>query len=72
MHAGFRWFCGLSFNSPVPDQSTLVKLRTQKWEGTEFWQALFDETVRACEAAGICKPERMGIGSCQSKWYNSV
>ncbi len=21
MHAGFRWFCGLSFNDPVPDQS---------------------------------------------------
>jgi transposase len=61
MHAGFRWFCGLSFNDQVPDQSTLVKLRTQKWEGTEFWRELLDETVRACEAAGICKPDRMGV-----------
>jgi|SRR5579884_2541363 len=61
MHAGFRWFCGLSFNDAVPDQSTLVKLRTQKWEGTEFWQELLDETVRACQAAGICKPDRMAI-----------
>jgi IS5 family transposase len=61
MHAGFRWFCGLSFNDPVPDQSTLVKLRNEKWAGTEFWQELLSETVRACEAAGLCKPERMGI-----------
>ena len=31
MHAGFRWFCGMSFNDRIPDQSTLVKLRTEKW-----------------------------------------
>ena len=29
MHAGFRWFCGLSFADPVPDQSTLVDLRNE-------------------------------------------
>ena len=33
MHTGFRWFCGLSFNDTVPDQSTLVKLRGHKWAG---------------------------------------
>ena len=65
MHAGYRWFCGLSFNDPVPDQSTLVKLRNSKWAGTEFWQELLDETVRACEAAGICKPDRMGVDGTQ-------
>ena len=65
MHAGFRWFCGLSFNDPVPDQSTLVKLRNSKWAGTEFWQEFLDETVRACEAAGICKPDRMGVDGTQ-------
>lgn len=68
MHAGFRWFCGLSFNDPVPDQSTLVKLRREKWAETGLWQELLDETVRACEAAGLCRPgarQRVGIDGTQ-------
>src|SRR5712692_9689957 len=65
MHAGFRWFCGLSFADPVPDQSTLVKLRTEKWAQSGLWQALLDETVRACEAAGIARGKRMGIDGTQ-------
>jgi IS5 family transposase len=65
MHAGFRWFCGLSFSDPVPDQSTLVKLRTDKWAGSGLWKALLDETVRACEAAGIARGKRMGIDGTQ-------
>ena len=65
MHAGFRWFCGLAFQDPVPDQSTLVKLRTVKWAPSGLWQALLDETVRACEAAGIARGKRMGIDGTQ-------
>jgi IS5 family transposase len=65
MHAGFRWFCGLSFADPVPKQSTLVKLRTVKWAASGLWEALLDETVRACEAAGIARGKRMGIDGTQ-------
>jgi IS5 family transposase len=65
MHAGFRWFCGLSFNDPVPDQSTLVKLRTQKWAASRIWEDLLRETVRACEVAGIASPHRMGVDGTQ-------
>ena len=65
MHAGFRWFCGLSFNDPVPDQSTLVKLRTEKWAGSGIWEDLLRETVRACEVAGIASPHRMGVDGTQ-------
>jgi len=65
MHAGFRWFCGLSFNDPVPDQSTLVKLRTEKWATSGIWEDVLRETVRACEAAGIARPERMGVDGTQ-------
>jgi IS5 family transposase len=64
MHAGFRWFCGLSFADPVPDQSTLVKLRIEKWAQSGLWEAVLAETVRLCEAAGICRPgagQRLGI-----------
>ena len=60
MHAGYRWFCGLCFNDPVPDQSTLVKLR-QRFAPTGLWERVLSETVRACEAAGIAKSDRMGL-----------
>ena len=30
MHAGFRWFCGLSFNDPVPDQE-LAGFQADQW-----------------------------------------
>jgi IS5 family transposase len=65
MHAGFRWFCGLSFNDRIPDQSTLVKLRTDKWSESKIWEALLRETVRACEAAGIASPGRLGVDGTQ-------
>ena len=65
MHAGFRWFCGLSFNDPVPDQSTLVKLRNSKWAETDLWQRVLNETVRACETAGVSRPDRMGVDGTQ-------
>src|SRR5437867_562816 len=65
MHAGFRWFCGLSFQDAVPDQSTLVKRRTEKWAASGLWQALLEETVRACEAAGIARGKRVGIDGTQ-------
>jgi transposase len=66
MHAGFRWFCGLSFNDDVPDQSTLVKLRTEKWAQTGVWEELLAATVRWCEAAGACRPgDRKGVDGTQ-------
>ena len=68
MPAGFRWFCGLSFADPVPDQSTLVKLRNEKWAKSGLWQEGLTETVRLCEAAGIARPgagQRLGIDGTQ-------
>jgi len=65
MHAGFRWFCGLSFNDKIPDQSTLVKLRTKMWAKSGIQEAFLAETVRACEAAGIASPKRLGVDGTQ-------
>ncbi len=61
MHAGFRWFCGLSFNDKIPDQSTLVKLRTKMWANSGIHEAFLKETIRACEAAGIASTSRLGV-----------
>ena len=33
MHAGMRWFCGQNFHDPVPDHSTLSRLRNERFRG---------------------------------------
>jgi hypothetical protein len=65
MHAGYRWFCGLSFNDSVPDQSTLVKLRREKWAGTGLWEKALRATASACEASGLSFPGLMALDGTQ-------
>ena len=54
MHAGFRWFCGLDFNSPVPDRTTLVKLRRHTW-GEKVFREVMQAIVGQCIEAGLVK-----------------
>ena len=53
MHAGFRWFCRLNFHDPVPDHSTLSRLRNERWAGSELFTRLFEEVLRRCVSAGM-------------------
>lgn len=53
MHVGMRWFCGLNLHDPVPDHSTLSKLRNERWSKSGLFQRLFDEVVRQCSEAGL-------------------
>jgi transposase len=52
MHLGFRWFCLLQPSEDVPDRTTLVKLRNERWQ-QELWVRLLEKTVDACVAAGL-------------------
>lgn len=54
MHAGFRWFCGLDFNLPVPDRTTLVKLRRHTW-GEKIFREVMHAIVQQCIDAGLVK-----------------
>lgn len=53
MHAGFRWFCRLNFHDPVPDHSTLSRLRNERWAKSDLFTRLFEEVLRRCVAAGM-------------------
>lgn len=53
MHVGMRWFLGLNLHDPVPDHSTLSKLRNERWGESGLFQRLFDEVVRQCSEAGL-------------------
>ena len=55
VNIAIRWFCGFGLTEPLPDHSTLTRIR-QRW-GAERFRVIFERTVQACVAAGIAKGE---------------
>lgn len=53
MHVGMRWFLGLNLHDPVPDHSTLSKLKNERWAESGLFQRLFDQVIRQCSEAGL-------------------
>jgi len=53
MHVGMRWFCGLNLHDPVPDHSTLSKLKNERWAESGLFQRLFDRVIQQCSEAGL-------------------
>jgi transposase len=48
----FRWFVGLDISSEVWDDSTFARNRSERFEGTDIFEKLFDETVRVASRRG--------------------
>jgi transposase len=61
MNIGFRWFCRLTLEDPVPDQSTLVKLRNHRFDETDLWARMLEATVKAAAAVRRHRPLRMAL-----------
>lgn len=61
MHVGMRWFCGLNLDDPVPDHSTLSRLKNERWSQSGLFQRLFDEVVRQCAAAGLVSGRHVSV-----------
>ena len=53
MHAGFRWQSRLNFHDPVPDHSTISRLRNERWARSDLFTRLFEEVLRRCVEAGM-------------------
>lgn len=64
MHAGFRWFCRLNFDDPIPDRTTLVKLR-RLWGKTGVFEDVMQEVVRQCVEAGLISGKTIGVDGTQ-------
>ncbi|MEH6954492.1 IS1182 family transposase [Neobacillus drentensis] len=45
MNVAYRWFLGLKFKDPVPHHSTISWNRQHRFNVTDIFQELFDETV---------------------------
>jgi len=61
MHAGMRWFCGLNFHDPVPDHSTLSRLRNERWAESGLFERLMDEVIRQCCEAGLVSGRHLSV-----------
>lgn len=48
----FRWFVGLDIDSKVWDDSTFARNRCERFEGTDIFETLFDDTIRRAVKRG--------------------
>jgi IS5 family transposase len=72
MHVGMRWFCRLNLHDPVPDHSTLSKLRNERWAESGLFDRLFTEVVRQCGEAGLTSGRHLSVDGTQIKANASV
>jgi transposase len=72
MHAGMRWFCGLNFHDPVPDHSTLSRLRNERWSGSGLFERLMDEVIRQCSEAGLVSGRHLSVDGTEVRADASV
>jgi transposase len=61
MHAGMRWFCRLNFHDPVPDHSTLSRLRNERWAESGVFDRLMDAVLRQCCEAGLVSGRHLSV-----------
>jgi transposase len=53
MHAAYRWFCNLGFNDPIPDRSTMNRLRNHRWARDGIFERIMQHVVKQCVIAGL-------------------
>jgi transposase len=61
MHAGMRWFCRLNFHDPVPDHSTLSRLRNERWSESGLFDRLMAEVIRQCCEEGLVSGRHLSV-----------
>ncbi|PTX46217.1 transposase [Melghirimyces profundicolus] len=64
MHAGYRWFCRLDFNDPVPDRSTLIKTR-ERWAKAGLLDSILAQIVQQCIERGLVQGDTLAIDGTQ-------
>lgn len=72
MHAGMRWFCRLNFHDPVPDHSTLSRLRNERWAQSGLFERLFDEVLRQCAEVGMVSGRHLSVDGTEVKANASI
>jgi transposase len=59
VNMAIRWFAGYRLDEPLPDHSSLTKIR-QRW-GDERFKKIFQKTVQSCVDAGLVNGETVHV-----------
>lgn len=51
VNLAYRWFCGYELDQPLPDHSSLTRIR-QRW-GSERFRKIFEKVVQQCVERGL-------------------
>lgn len=51
LHLAHRWYLGYALDEPLPDHSSLTRIRTRL--GVETFQRFFERVVELCQEAGL-------------------
>ncbi len=61
LNLGYRWFCRLGLDRPVPEHSTFSKNRHGRFRDSGAFRWLFDEVLHRCMDAGLVKGEGFAV-----------
>lgn len=65
MHLGYRWFCKLEPDEPIPDRSTLNKLRNHRWAQAGVVEKFLRRVVEECIAYGLVRAKYLSVDGSQ-------
>jgi transposase len=57
VNIAYRWYLRLGLDEPVPDHSSLTRIRDRLGEAT--FKAIFERIVKACQTAGLVQGTRL-------------
>jgi transposase len=57
----YRWFCGLSIEDKIPDQSAFSRARNERFRDSGIFRRVFERVVETCLAAGLVGGEGFAV-----------
>ncbi len=73
MHAAYRLFCHMdSFTDPVPDRTTINKLRNVKWAKNGVFKTIMRRIVHQCIEVGLVSGKHLSVDGTQIRANASV
>jgi transposase len=61
VNLAYRWFCGLSIESKIPDHSAFSRARNERFRDSDLFRRVFERVVAACLAAGLIGGEGFAV-----------
>ena len=61
VNMAYRWFCGLSIESTIPDHSLFSRARHERFRAADLLRRVFEQVVDTCIATGLVGGEAFSI-----------